>query len=516
MKKEKVFSKFNTKAYNNKLEEVLAYKPFSENVKNNILNMVYKVEEAYEDYETVKIEVQEKKEFLEKILESIDKYCELIKLSNSDEIKNKKYLVDYENKSITVLPNNKWLLYSIFKILKENKNDRYEEDITFKKPIYDFLNIGHDINNVEVIRDFNGWAWTSLPDEIENINANLIYQNLQFLLSNEFMEEFVNKMNDNNKFVDILKKELEKEYKKETVDRMIDILTRVAIVEISNIDKEYKNKVIELKKSKFEELSMMENKKSYLKEITHVKKESIENIKNIDKIINDNELLRAEYKNRNSLLKNEDKIFSISYLTDILNSEREEALSKIADINFLMEPKNYVQKKDDLKEIIGKISINEKRKTSSSDSIIEMQKIFISCMTEKIDLIETKTEIMNMLYKIRYYINIIYSENRYIKDISQLKNEIEKLQEKLIEKLLEYKLLIRFSDDNNINNMIYLIILNTKIINLETLYIILRKNKNELKIEIHDEDELIKIENLEVDNIKKIDIKSGKKIKVFI
>lgn len=516
MKKEKVFSKFNTRSYNNKLEEILSYKPFSENVKNNILNMIYKIEEAYEDYETVKVEVQNKKEFLEKVLKSIEKHCELIQLLTTDEMKNEKYVIDYDNKNIKVLPNNKWLLYAILKILKENKNYEYEEDITERKPIYDFLNIGHDINNVEVIRDFNGWSWINSVDEIENVNVNLIYQNLQFLLGNNFMEEFINNINENDNFIEILKNELEKKYDKEIIQRMIEILRRISIVEISNIDKKYKDKLLELKKHKLEELSVMENKKEYLKGISLIKKENIEKIKSIDKIINDNELLKAEYKKRNSVLKNDEKIFSISYLTDILNEEREEALQKIADINVLMDPKNYVQKKEETKSIIGEISINDRRRTSSSDSIIEMQKLFINCVLTEINSFTEKTDIINMLYKIRYYINIVYNEKKYIKDVLQIKNDIKKIQEKLIEKLLEYKLVVKFSDDNEINKEILSNILNTKIINLQTIYIVLSKNGNEIKIEIHDEDELIKIEKLELDDVKKIDIKLGKKIKMFL
>ena len=119
MKKEKVFSKFNTRIYNNELEEILSYKPFSENVKNNILNMIYKIEEAYGDYATVKIEVQNEKDFLEKVLKSIKEYCKIIKISTSAEMKEEKCIIDYHNKSIEVLPDNNWLLYAILKILKE-------------------------------------------------------------------------------------------------------------------------------------------------------------------------------------------------------------------------------------------------------------------------------------------------------------------------------------------------------------------------------------------------------------
>jgi len=180
MRKEKIFSKFNTRTFNNELEEVLANKTFSENVKNNILNMVYKIEEAYNDYELTKVEVQNEKSFLEQILISISDYCNMIEISNSNEMKEKKFIIDYEKGYIKVLANNTWLLYAILEILNNNKKKSYQKeiDMTQNKPIYDFLKLGYNINNVEVIRDFNGWSWINSVDEISNLKANLVYQNL--------------------------------------------------------------------------------------------------------------------------------------------------------------------------------------------------------------------------------------------------------------------------------------------------------------------------------------------------
>ena len=55
MAKEDIFSKISTIGnYNNELERVLEKKAFSEDVKNLLLNMLYKIENAYPDYEMVK------------------------------------------------------------------------------------------------------------------------------------------------------------------------------------------------------------------------------------------------------------------------------------------------------------------------------------------------------------------------------------------------------------------------------------------------------------------------------
>ena len=57
MKTKKIFSKLNIKNYNDELEEILESKLFSFDVKNLLLSMLYKIENAYQDYMAVKIEV---------------------------------------------------------------------------------------------------------------------------------------------------------------------------------------------------------------------------------------------------------------------------------------------------------------------------------------------------------------------------------------------------------------------------------------------------------------------------
>ncbi len=54
MEKERLISKLNIKDYNNQLEKILSKKTFSEDTKNLLLNMLYKIENAYDDYNKVK------------------------------------------------------------------------------------------------------------------------------------------------------------------------------------------------------------------------------------------------------------------------------------------------------------------------------------------------------------------------------------------------------------------------------------------------------------------------------
>ena len=68
--KEDFFSRF--KDYNKELEKILDHKEFSQEAKNLLLSMFYKLEAAYQDYSTVKRHCFTKQEYLQKILEQYD------------------------------------------------------------------------------------------------------------------------------------------------------------------------------------------------------------------------------------------------------------------------------------------------------------------------------------------------------------------------------------------------------------------------------------------------------------
>jgi len=398
-------------------------------------------------------------------------------------------------------------------MLKNKQEHKERVDITQDKPICELLSLGYIINNVEVIRDFNGWSWINSLEE-ENLKINLAYQNLQLLLSNKFMENYVqNVITLNDDFIKILQNELEKKYNKEISQEIVNTFRIIAIIEIANIDEDYKKKVLELKDETLQQYNLMENKKEYLKGISYIKKQNIEIIKNIDKLINNTELLKAEYSRRNSRLKNSEKIFSVSCLVDILNNERKEALEKIAEINTLMDPKTYVAKKEVLQEIIDESSVDN---NNNDEYIIELQKLFINCYIKEIELVTEKTEIINMLYKIRYYINILFCKGKYVKDVVELKDEIRILKEKVIQKLLENKLVFEFSDNLELNKKILINIMDTRIINLQKIYIQLKKENEKMQIEIYDEDELYKVKEIEFKDLDTKNLRLNKKIKVFI
>ena len=139
--KDKLFSKIVKKDYNNDLEKVLSKKDFSEEVKSTLLSMFYKIENGYNDYNKVKRNTYDKKHYIEKLIDTIDKDCEKIEFSKDEKI-------DIDNKEIICKPIELNLLNSISKIKKKNIVVTYLDE-SIEEAFSDFLNTGNNINNIE-------------------------------------------------------------------------------------------------------------------------------------------------------------------------------------------------------------------------------------------------------------------------------------------------------------------------------------------------------------------------------
>ena len=197
MAKEDIFSKINLKDYNNILENVLEQKAFSEDVKNLLLSMLYKIENGYEDYKTIKVNVSSKKNYVKKIIEVIKEECKEIKLVKplSDESKvleekNVNYIVEKEKGKITVYPNERMMLEALIE-LSQKEIELEDEYYLYSLAMKNVLSIGNKMNYVEVIRDFNGWSWDITTSQMESKNINIVYQNLLILLGNHFLQTWI-------------------------------------------------------------------------------------------------------------------------------------------------------------------------------------------------------------------------------------------------------------------------------------------------------------------------------------
>lgn len=525
MEREKIFSKFTTRDYNAELEEILEKKDFPVDVKNLLLSMLYKIEASYKDYTKVKRLVDEQDEYIEEILRIVDKECKKIIVAKpgtkeAEEIEktNSNYVVDKLEGSIWLMyPNEKLLLYTLYKL-----NDRQiyldEKYNLIRVALSDLLNDGENINNTEVLRDFNGWNWNAVDSEIPDIITNLVYQNLIYLLGIDFIKQWVHK----EEFMDYMKlfqEKMIKLYGEENTKQILNELYKISIIICTSQNEIEKKRLLEEKADLQAEFDKLNNKKALLNEISELTKDSIKKIKQIDKILNDRNLLYNEFIKRNQKRPEYNKILNIVHMEEILNKERKKILANIESSNKLSEPNFYLQVKKNLEdqlELLKDIEIKKQEQEQRKlQYAINLQKAFIKCFSIKIEKAMQKDDIIKLFYMLRYYNLLFIKNNERIYEQEELKNELNKLQQDLINKAFEIKAINIITTESNINNKIIKNILTSKIISIENINIELTESGTGLDIQIYDGDIYEKTIKITDYNKKMMLAKFGKKLKVF-
>ena len=525
MDAEKIFSKLNSKDYHNQLEKILENKDFSEDVKNLLLSCIYKIDVAYKDYEKVKVIVQNKKAYSEEILEIIDKKCKKIVIvkegseqSKEMEESGTKFVVDKIEGTIYLMyPNEILLLYTIYKL--DDRQIYVDEKYTLIRNAFsELINSGENINNIEVLRDFNGWNWNTEIKEIPEITTNTVYQNLIYLLGIDFLKQLVHK----EEIVDcmeLIQSTLIDLYKKENTEEILNEIYKISIIICTSKNKRERKRLIEEKEILEKELQRLENKKELLEEISVSKKEALKRIKQIDTIISDKKLLEEEYIKRNEKRSEYNKIISLKHLTEILNKERKKIMTAMEENNKLLEPKNYLKIKDEITkqlDLLEDIELDEQEKEEKKQKyLLRLQKIFIKCFYIKIKNIKEKEEVIKLLYMFRYYNYMYVTKKEQIKDVGELKEEINKLESTLIKKAYELKVINNITCEETTNNEIIKNVLLTKIISMENINFVLEDNNGALEIKLYDSDIYEKSIVIPVFNKKEITVKFNKKIRLF-
>ena len=507
MEKNRLLSKLNIsiKDYNNELEKILEHKLFAFEVKNLLLSMLYKVEDAYKDLEIVKIEAPPKNEYIEDLLRIIKEKALTILLAKPGteeakelDAKQLSYEIDKKNGKIICIQNELVMLCALFKldetdILMNAKNDYIEE------PLQYFLNQGKLDSHIEVMRDFNGWSWDVVTKDIVDIEYNLMYQIMILLDGRKHLK--------NKKYEDVY-----------------ILLDKMAIEKyiMDKVGEKYRNDFEDMRKNKNERLKLFDDKKNFLEQITADKRQYSKEIERIDKILNNKDLLKEEYYNRNKKLPNKEKIFSVSYLVGILDKERMQLLEKINECNRIILPKEFVEEKNRLEK-------ETKFLNSISDylpktDVIDLCKKFLMHLQENIEKMNSKTKekttkqneeekqnLTKWIYKLRSFCYIPLTKDLYIKDEQELKDEFEKIYRTIIKKAQEIKLWDNFTEDNNLSYDILKGIFRTKIIKLENINIQCRYEEKVLYVEYYDDTVIDSSIQIHIDNVK---IK--KKFKLFI
>lgn len=503
-KKEDLLSKFNIKDYNNQLEEVLETKNFSSDVKNFLLSMLYKIEIAYNDYLIVKNITKTKSEFLTEIIETIKNNCdkiELVKPSDKEYEKiintKEKCVVNHKEKAVTSLYNEKTMLYAISK-LKTNEYE-FKNDVT-KEPLEILFSNGENISISEIIRDFDGWSWNIEEKQIEDINYNIVFQTITFLIGKNINTE------------QEIKRELNKIYDNKIGEYIYILLCKIAILlyinDNNNQRKLYQHKKKEMKK----ELEEMENKAEYVKQITEKRKNAEAKLKDIKKCLTNVKTLEKEYSKINGKLATEKKITNVKDFAKYLAEEEKDIVLKLKEYNEKMKPKNYITKKEYLTENLKILDVLGSKKDVYY-YILQLQKKFIDGLQWKIGKAETRKDIMSIIYILRYYKCLPY-QGKQVKDIQELKDGIYETEEMIYNFACKMNVLNSISINNKVNTDVIREILNTKVIELENIELLFEAKNYQIELKIFDEENIERV--LEYDTIEGLTARMNKRFRMFI
>ena len=505
MNKEKLMLKLNIKDYNNQLEKILAKKNFSEEIKNLLLSMLYKIEAAYDDYSLVNGNTKTKKEILEEILEIIEKNCKEIEIIKTKESKSS----PEEGKIITYL-NTRKMLYEIYQ-LKQNKFKVPDEYEIIKPSLEQNLNQGYYIDSSEIIRDFDGWSWNIVVEEIENLGINLVYQIIRILIGDTFLHKW--QENPNQDYVPKFNEKLENKYETKIAEQISKIINQLAILNVTKLNEEEKNRLLGIQKKLQEEFNELDDKKEYLEKLAKEKKKIVEEIKKNDNIINNDKQLKEEFIARNELLDMNHRIFSLSDFAEIIEKEKTELMKKLNKCNQKMEPINFIKTKTEIEKklaIIKELELQNNDEKTYENKVAELLKLVCEALEIQINKAEEKENIVKLIYKIRYYGLIYISENKQVKDIVDINN----IQKMIITKACKQKIVTIFSKNIKENYNILQNILQTDIIELEHIFLKFIQKNDKTVLEIYDEENLSR--TIELSDIKELNVKLNKKIRVFI
>ena len=500
-----MFKKIIKKDKNEELERILDGKQIDEQARNLLQGILYKIEVSYKDYQKVKAIEQTEEQYVDELIMNIKKKCnkiQVVKVSQKLEdeeldkqLKERKFI--FREDGIISYPIEEKLLYAIEKKSNNKKilNSKYEEATI---AVSNFINVGKNIDRLEVLRDFNGWSWTTIKKEIENIDSNLIYQCLQILFGKEFMDNWVKDKDGIIDYFEVMTNE-GKKYGKQTIERLKELLIKIAMINGVKENKEFSDQVSKRLREVKKELREYENTEENIERLSDKRKKAMKQLKDIEKILRQESRLMAEYEKR-------DNVFNIKVLKKEFSDKRSKLLNEISEYNYLLNPMNYMKEKKKLEDEKARLDIKRTTKKQKEELIAEFIEIFLKCFNIKIKESIEQEEIVKLIYQFRYFMCLPYDLESNVKDIKKFEEDIEKTEKLLAKKAMDNKVI------NKIPFEVMQHILETRIIVLEELYYKVEQEEEKYYVQIFDEN--ITEEKIEIKSIGKT--KLNKKIKIFM
>lgn len=543
-----IFKNIIKNDYIYEIEKTLEKKGITNEIKSLVMDTLFKIEETYPNYKRIKVDVLEKRDYIREIVVALKK-VDNIYIMNMQEKDILKCVTDTKiDKNargyydIQIYHNNLSLLYALQTIINEEYGINEQPcSSAFDK----ILKIGGIYSNIEILRDFSGWNWNRNKIKNFNIYYDIIYRNLLLILGIDKMIE----LKKTRQCIHFMKKYLVKKYKNDNVEKLMEILKEIVFVMSSEEEKKLE---IEANKKIIDMYMAMKDIKKFMQKVNEEKKKNNKLIAEYDKILNSHNVLEREYNEYLKAIeksKNEDSSngsLNIDSIIDILDIEednigkidkeeiknielfsiqifekRKKVYNKNLELSKIGNPENYVEHKRILEEKIKYILDYEKVKGDAKKEeellenlMIEYQKIVYDMLEDRIEAIYTNEEVIDEIYRQRYirYQNVL--KDKYIYQISDLYQKMDKILHLIVAKAMKFDVLERVSEEENTNYAAVSPALKTEVLSLEEVKVAIYTGKTTLLC-IYDGNVLIKeIELFDVDP-KLISIPTKKKIKLF-
>lgn len=543
-----IFKNIIKNDYIYEIEKTLEKKGITNEIKSLVMDTLFKIEETYPNYKRIKVDVLEKRDYIREIVVALKK-VDNIYIMNMQEKDILKCVTDTKIEKnargyydIQIYHNNLSLLYALQTIINEEYGINEQPcSSAFDK----ILKIGGIYSNIEILRDFSGWNWNRNKIKNFNIYYDIIYKNLLLILGIDKMIE----LKKTRQCIHFMKKYLLKKYKNDNVEKLMEILKEIVFVMSSEEEKKLE---IEANKKIIDMYMAMKDIKKFMQKVNEEKKKNNKLIAEYDKILNSHNVLEREYNEYLKAIeksKNEDSSngsLNIDSIIDILDIEeddigkidkeeiknielfsiqifekRKKVYNKNLELSKIGNPENYVEHKRILEEKIKYILDYEKVKGDAKKEeellenlMIEYQKIVYDMLEDRIEAIYTNEEVIDEIYRQRYirYQNVL--KDKYIYQISDLYQKMDKILHLIVAKAMKFDVLERVSEEENTNYAAVSPALKTEVLSLEEVKVAIYTGKTTLLC-IYDGNVLIKeIELFDVDP-KLISIPTKKKIKLF-
>ena len=543
-----IFKNIIKNDYIYEIEKTLEKKGITNEIKSLVMDTLFKIEETYPNYKRIKVDVLEKKDYIREIVVALKKVDNIYTMNMQEkdilkcvtDTKIEKNARGYYD--IQIYHNNLSLLYALQTIINEEYGINEQPcSSAFDK----ILKIGGIYSNIEILRDFSGWNWNRNKIKNFNIYYDIIYKNLLLILGIDKMIE----LKKTRQCIHFMKKYLLKKYKNDNVEKLMEILKEIVFVMSSEEEKRLE---IEANKKIIDMYMAMKDIKKFMQKVNEEKKKNNKLIAEYDKILNSHNVLEREYNEYLKAIeksKNEDSSngsLNIDSIIDILDIEednigkvykeeiknielfsiqifekRKKVYKKNLELSKIGNPENYVEHKRILEEKIKYILDYEKVKGDAKKEeellenlMIEYQKIVYDMLEDRIEAIYTNEEVIDEIYRQRYIRCQNVLKDKYIYQISDLYQKMDKILHLIVAKAMKFDVLERVSEEENTNYAAVSPALKTEVLSLEEVKVAIYTGKITLLC-IYDGNVLIKeIELFDVDP-KLISIPTKKKIKLF-